>query len=97
MRFFYAYIDTTTEVNKATILKDSIFRMARNIQGNTKLLYNYELSWSDACKQAWHNAKEEQRKLNKMLNSKPDNSPTIQGDFKSDINSITNSKYKLVN
>jgi len=95
MTLNYAFIETTNGANKATIKKDMIFRMARIIQENNRVFAKYELSWSDACKQAWHNAKEEQRKLNNLLTKNVKSEP-IQGDFSNDRD-FRGNKYKNVN
>ncbi len=97
MKFIYISQET------GKLKKDMIFRGAKMIYDNFMFMKNLnpekykhlEMSWSDACKQAWHNAKAEQEKLNNLLTpNKPEE--TIQGTFKSNEN-FTGINYKLNN
>jgi len=97
MKFFYISQET------GKLKKEMIFKGAKQIYDNFMFMKNLnpekykhlEMSWSDACKQAWHNAKEEQRKLNNLLTKNVKSEP-IQGDF-SNNRDFRGNKYKNVN
>lgn len=84
MKCKYVNIKIVDGVKKSNIKLASIFINAKNIY-ETLLLQGIEITWSDACKQAWHNAKEEKKRIQKVLNNcKHTKSSVSGGDFSSD-------------